>query len=79
MQASVYADFGTLIHTAIEQEVARIIEAEKEELQKRVAARVRGAVGMMAAKILENFSYERVDRDLVIRVQFAFPEAKPTP
>lgn len=77
MQAPTHAEIGTLIHTAIEKEIERIIEEEKEALQERVQAKVRGSIGQIAAKVLNNFTYDRVGTELVIHVQFAFPETKP--
>jgi hypothetical protein len=66
-----------LLDEAIRQEIERVISTEIDQARDRVEKSVRGAVGAIAAKVLSNFSFERMGQDLVIRVQFAFPESKP--
>lgn len=59
---------------AVQSAVKATLETEIEAAQARVADAIRGAVGSISAKVLQNFSFERMGNDLVIRVAFAFAE-----
>lgn len=63
-----------LLDGAIRTQINAVIDAEVDSAKVRLEKAVRGTVGSIAAKVLQNFSYMRDGRDLVIRVQFAFPE-----
>lgn len=54
---------------AINQEIECQMDLEMHDLRSRVEARVRSAVGSIAASVMSNYSMERVGRDLLIRVK----------
>lgn len=72
-------EFAHLLDSALRSEIDKVLGQEIEDAKARVEKAMRAAVGAIAAKVLTNFSYERMGQDLVIRVKFAFPETKPTP
>lgn len=72
-------EFARLLDSALRSEIDKVLGQEIEDAKARVEKAMRAAVGSIAAKVLTNFSYERMGQDLVIRVKFAFPETKPTP
>lgn len=70
-------EFARLLDGALRSEIDKVLGQEIEDAKARVEKAMRAAVGSIAAKVLTNFSYERMGQDLVIRVKFAFPESKP--
>ena len=69
-------EISGLIEQALKQEIEKAIEGEIEQAQTRLQGAMRAAVGSIVTRVLQNISYIRDGRDLVIRVQFAFPESK---
>lgn len=65
-----------LLDGAIRTQINAVIDAEVDSAKVRLEKAVRGTVGSIAATVLQNFSFERMGQDLVIRVKFAFPESK---
>lgn len=63
---------------AIRTKIEECIEVEADMAKDRIVGRIRGAVGEISAKVLQNFTFERFGQELVIRVKFYFPESKPT-
>jgi dihydroneopterin aldolase len=65
------------IHRMMEQETARIIEVEAKAAAERVADRVRGMTGEIAARVSKMITYEHPLRnELVITVRIP-DEIKP--
>ncbi len=64
------ANISKLIYQAIEESARKAIEEEMEGVKKRVEEKVRGQVGMIAARVLDRFSFERVGQTLRIEVNF---------
>lgn len=66
--------FAKKFDIAIRLSIDESIEAVAEEAKAKVVAQIRGAVGDIASRVLKNFTFERFGQELVIRVQFFFPD-----
>lgn len=78
-ETQVTDEFARLLNSAVTTAINEQLGAVIEEAKANVETRVRGAVGSIAAKILSQFSYERMGTDLLIRVHFAFPAKEDHP
>lgn len=64
------------IEQAIKHKIDEDVEVVAERAKQEVISRIRGLVASSAGRVLENFSFARIDCDLIITVKFAFPEKK---
>jgi hypothetical protein len=59
------------IISAINQEVAKIVNEVAKEASARVEDKIRKQTGAIAASVLEYFTFERKGSELIIRVDFS--------
>ena len=64
--------FAGAVADAIKKVITEAIDEEIEGVQTRVADRVRGEIGLIAARCVERLSFETYGKELIIKCEFDF-------
>lgn len=63
-------DISKLVNDEIERRINEIINEEVKDIAHRVEKKVRNEVGQIISRVTEHFSFERFERQIVIKVHF---------